>query len=297
MKGIILAGGKGARLYPLTISNSKQLLPVYDKPMIYYPLSLLLQAGLKEVLVITAPEPAQAFRRLLGDGERFGIRLSYRVQQQPQGIAQALLLGEDFLAGDTCCLILGDNLFHGGPGFAGQLRALAQLREGATVFAYPMADPRPFGVVELAADGRVLSLEEKPEQPKANTIVPGLYFYDQTAPALAGQLRPSGRGELEITDLNRAYLAQGRLRAEPLPPELLWFDTGTAEALFQAAAMVRRIQREENRLIGCPEAAAYESGLLDKAGLAAAGLAQQNTGYGRYLLALAGALSAKPANP
>lgn len=256
MKGIILAAGSGSRLDPLTRVMGKHLLPVYDKPMIYYPLSTLLTAGVEEILLISTAHDAEAFRALLGDGSRFNVSLSYAVQAAPRGIADAFLVGADFIGADNCCLILGDNIFHGGMEFRRALREAAALISGALIFGHEVSDARPYGVVEFDAAGRILSLTEKPQQPKSRYIVPGLYFYDQHVARLARGLKPSARGELEITDLNRAYLARGELRLRLLPADTLWFDAGTPDTLLAAANAISDAQHQAGRLIGCPEESA-----------------------------------------
>ncbi|WP_114854183.1 glucose-1-phosphate thymidylyltransferase RfbA [Brachybacterium sp. YJGR34] len=282
MRGIILAGGTGSRLHPLTHGVSKQLMPVYDKPMIYYPLSTLMLAGIQDILVITTPEDQAAFQRLLGDGSRFGITLRYTAQPSPDGLAQALTLGEDFLDGGRCALILGDNLFHG-PGMGTQLRRYREL-EGAAVFGYRVRDPSAYGVVEMGEGGRALSLEEKPAAPRSNLAVPGLYFYDETAVERARALRPSARGELEITDLHRSYLEDGMLSVEVLPRGTAWLDTGTVDDLAAAAEFVRTVQSRQGLSIGAPEEVAWRMGLLSDEELRRRAEPLLASGYGRYLL-------------
>lgn len=256
MRGIVLAGGHGTRLYPVTKAVSKQLLPIYDKPMIYYPLSTLMLAGIRDILLITTPHDQAAFQRLLGDGSEFGLRLEWAVQDQPNGLAEALVIGEDFLAGDKCVLILGDNLFYG-PGLGAQLGRHRDV-EGALIFAYQVADPSEYGVVELDEEGRVLSLEEKPAQPRSRFAVPGIYFYDERASRLARELTPSGRGELEITALNLRYLEMGELRVEILPRSTTWLDTGTHESLFEASGLIRTLQHRSGLRIGDVEQIAMD---------------------------------------
>ncbi len=260
VKGIVLAGGSGTRLYPVTKAVSKQLLPVFDKPMVYYPLSTLMLAGIRDILLITTPHDQAGFQRLLGDGSQAGLNLEYIVQERPEGLAQALILGEEFLDGDTCALILGDNLFYG----AGLGHQLAQHHdiEGALIFAYQVSDPSAYGVVEFAEDGTVLSIEEKPAQPKSNFAVPGIYFYDAQAPQLAKQLTPSARGELEITALNNAYLERGQLRVDVLPRSTAWLDTGTHESLYEAGGLIRTLQQRQGLRIGDIEQIAIDQGWL-----------------------------------
>ncbi|MBE7699524.1 glucose-1-phosphate thymidylyltransferase RfbA [Oerskovia sp. Sa1BUA8] len=284
MKGIILAGGSGTRLHPITLGTSKQLLPVYDKPMIYYPLSTLMLAGITEVLVITTPHEAEPFRRLLGDGSQFGISISFAVQPSPDGLAQALVIGADFLDGQPVGLVLGDNIFYG-PGLGDQLQRFGQV-DGGAIFAYHVADPSAYGVVEFDADGRAVSLVEKPTAPRSHFAVPGLYFYDADAVSIAAGLRPSARGEYEITDVNRHYLEQGRLHVEVLPRGTAWLDTGTFDALNDAGDYVRAIEQRQGLKVGAPEEIAWRRGLLSDDDLAARGRALEKSGYGRYLLDL-----------
>jgi glucose-1-phosphate thymidylyltransferase len=260
VKGIILAGGSGTRLHPITRAVSKQLLPIYDKPMIYYPLSTLMLTGLREILLITTPHDQAAFQRLLGDGSQFGLEISYVIQDQPNGLAQALILGESFLAGERCALILGDNLFYG-PGLGTHLRENADVN-GALIFAYQVSDPTAYGVVEFDESGRVISIEEKPTAPKSNFAVPGIYFYDENASKLAHQLTPSARGELEITALNNAYLERGELRVEVLSRATTWLDTGTHESLYEAGGLIRTLQHRNGLRIGDVEQIARDQGWI-----------------------------------
>jgi glucose-1-phosphate thymidylyltransferase len=284
MRGIILAGGTGSRLWPITRAVSKQLMPVFDKPMIYYPLSTLVMAGVHDILVITTPDDQHQFQRLLGDGSQFGLRLEYAAQPRPGGIAQAFLVGADFIGADTVALILGDNIFHG-TGLGRQLRANTSL-SGGRVFAYPVSNPRDYGVVEFGPEGRVLSIEEKPAQPRSRYAVPGLYFYDNRVVGIARGLRPSGRGELEITAVNEAYLRSGELRVSVLDRGTAWLDTGTFTSLVQASEFVRVIEERQGFKIGCVEEAAWRAGLIDDARLRALAEPLVPSGYGRYLLNL-----------
>lgn len=286
-KGIILAGGSGTRLYPITQAISKQLLPVYDKPMIYYPLGVLMLAGLREVLIITTPHEQALFQRLLGDGSQWGMRLEYAVQPSPDGLAQALLIGRDFLAGAPSCLVLGDNLFHG-QGLTELLRRADARRDGATVFGYWVRDPQRYGVAEFDAQGRVIGLEEKPAQPKSHYAVTGLYFYDGRASDFAAQLTPSARGELEITDLNRRYLEDGSLHLETLGRGFAWLDTGTHESLVEAAAYMETIEKRQGLRVCCPEEIAWRNGWIDDAALRELAQPLGKSGYGEYLLGLPG---------
>lgn len=284
-KGIILAGGAGTRLYPLTLPTSKQLLPVYDKPMIYYPLSVLMLAGIRDILLITTPEDQENFQRLLGDGNQWGIRLSYAVQPTPGGLAQAFLIGEEFIAGQPCALILGDNLFYG-QGLTGLLQKATARESGATVFGYPVKDPQRYGVVEFDAEGRVLSLEEKPEKPKSHYAVVGLYFYDETVVDKTRSLKPSPRGELEITDLNRLYLEEDTLNVDLFGRGYAWLDTGTHDSLLEASKFVATIQNRQGFMISCPEEIAWRRGYISKESLHDIARSMKN-GYGEYLLQIA----------
>ena len=284
MRGIILAGGSGSRLNPITLGTSKQLLPVYDKPMIYYPLSTLMLAGIRDVLVITTPHDAPAFHRLLGDGERLGVSISYAVQKVPDGLARAFVVGAEFIGSEPVALVLGDNIFYG-PGMGTRLRRHTR-PEGGIVYAYQVADPTAYGVVEFDADSRVGSIEEKPVRPRSDYAIPGLYFYDNDVVGIAAALEPSERGEYEITDVNRAYLRAGRLAVEVLPRGTAWLDTGTFDSLADATGFVRTVEHRQGLNIGCPEEVAWRMGFIDDDGLRSRAEPLARSGYGRYLLGL-----------
>ncbi len=285
MKGIILAGGKGTRLHPITLSVSKQLLPVYDKPMIYYPLSMLMLAGIREILVISTPEDLPIFSRLLGNGQQWGMQFSYAEQAEPRGLADAFIVGEQFIGENPVCLILGDNIFFG-HGLSEQLHKASQLVEGAIVFAYPVRDPQRYGVVEFDNRGLAISLEEKPARPRSNFAVPGLYFFDRRVAAFAKALKPSPRGEIEITDLNKIYLELGQLQVQQLGRGIAWLDAGTHESLLQAANFIQAVQERQGIMISCPEEIAYRKGFISQELLLEIARSYKNNGYGEYLLKL-----------
>lgn len=285
MKGIILAGGKGSRLYPMTKAMSKPLIPIYDKPMVYYPLSVLLTAGIRDIMLITAPPDVESYQRLLGDGSQYGVHMSYGIQYVARGIADAFLIAEDFLAGDRCCLVLGDNMFHGEQ-LSYLLWDAAQQESGAMIFGYPVRNPRAYGVVEFDENNRVLSIEEKPEHPRSNYAVPGLYFYDGKAVELAKTLKPSARGELEITALNEEYLKRGELRVGLMTRGMAWLDTGTPEGMLNAAQYVEAVQSRQGLYIACPEEIAWSKGFITTEQLYAIGNDLKMTEYGQYLLSL-----------
>ena len=286
MKGIILAGGEGTRLHPITSAVSKQLLPVYDKPMIYYPLTVLMLAGIRDLLLITTPRHEADFRRLLGDGGQWGIALRHTVQPSPDGLAQAFLIGSEFIGGDACALALGDNIFHG-HGLTEMLRRAAARRNGATVFGYQVHDPERYGVVAFDGEGRATSIEEKPPRPRSRWAVTGLYFYDNDVVQIAAEVEPSARGELEITDVNRCYLERGDLLVEQLGRGFTWFDTGTPDSLVEAAGFVRTIEKRQDQRIAVPEEVAFQNGWIDREELASLGHRFRKSGYGKYLLRLA----------
>ncbi len=285
MKGIILAGGKGTRLYPMTLATSKQLLPIYDKPMIYYPLSVLLLAGIKDVLIISTPEDLPSYEKLLGDGSNYGIKLSYKVQEKPRGLADAFILGEEFIGKDKVCLILGDNVFYGG-GITIALEEAKNQKEGATIFGYPVMNPTAFGVVEFDNDGNVLSIEEKPEHPKSNYAVPGLYFYDNDVVEIAKNVKPSARGEIEITSINNEYLKRKKLKVSLLGRGMAWLDTGTPKNMQRASSFVEAVQSQQGFYVACLEEIAYREGFITLDELKARGEALKMSEYGKYILSI-----------
>ena len=286
MKGIILAGGSGSRLYPITKGLSKQLLPIYDKPMIYYPLSVLMLSGIREILLISNPEYIELYKRLLNNGSHLGINIEYKIQERPRGLADAFIVGEEFIGSDTVCLILGDNVFYG-QGFGSTLRRVSQIQEGAVIFGYYVTNPDEFGVVEFDEEGNVLSLEEKPKKPKSNYAIPGLYYYDNSVVEKAKSLKPSARGELEITDLNREYLNEGKLKVELLGRGFAWLDTGTYDGLANASEFVRTIQKRTGLYIACLEEIAYRNKWITKEELIKLGKEYEKTEYGQYILRFA----------
>lgn len=286
MKGIILAGGHGTRLYPSTIAVSKQLLPVYDKPMIYYPLSMLLLAGIRDILIISTPEDTPLYKKLLGNGSRIGVSFTYKVQDTPRGLADAFILGADFIGNDSVCLILGDNIFYG-QNMSGRLREAMANQIGATVFGYPVKNPKAFGVVEFDDNNNVISIEEKPEKPKSNYVVPGLYFYDNQVVEIAKNVKPSARGEIEITSVNNAYLAKGRLKVSLLGRGTAWLDTGTPQGMLKAAEFVEAVQSRQGYYVSCIEEIAWRRGSITTEQLLELGKELQSTDYGKYIISLA----------
>lgn len=285
MKGIILAGGSGARLYPVTMGVSKQLLPIYDKPMIYYPLSVLMLAGIREILIITTPDDQASFQRLLGNGENYGVHLEYAIQSSPDGLAQAFIIGEKFIGSDSVCLVLGDNIFFG-QGFSGKLRSVAERTSGATIFGYQVIDPERFGVVDFDSDFNAISIEEKPITPKSNWAVTGLYFYDNEVIEIAKRVKPSKRGELEITTVNEEYLKRSKLHVELLGRGFAWLDTGTHDSLIEAGSFVETVQKRQGMMVACPEEIAWRNGWLSNQELIERGRIFQKNSYGQYLLKL-----------
>ena len=284
-KGIILAGGSGTRLYPVTHAVAKSLLPVYDKPMVYYPLSTLMLAGIRDILLISTPDDLPRFQQLLGDGSRYGVRFEYAMQPKPEGIAQAFLIGREFIGRSGCALVLGDNIFYGHD-LVKELRAAASQKKGARVFAYPVNDPERYGVVEFDAHGKALSIEEKPKRPKSRYAVTGLYFYDRDVVEIAASLRPSARGELEITDVNRAYLERGKLNVCVMGRGMAWLDTGTHEALMEASLFIQTLEKRQGLMVACPEEIAFRSGYINASQLEGLARAMRNNAYGSYLLQL-----------
>lgn len=285
MKGIILAGGSGTRLYPLTKAISKQIMPIYDKPMIYYPLSVLMLANIREILIISTPRDLPAFEELLGDGSQLGLKLEYKVQKHPNGLAEAFIIGEEFIGNDNVCLILGDNIFYGS-GLSGLLEEAAKLEEEAVVFGYPVKDPRAYGVVEFDKNGKAISLEEKPENPKSNYAIPGLYFYDNTVLKKVKSIKPSARGELEITSVNEKYLEEGKLSVKKFGRGVAWLDTGTHEALLEAANFVQTVQKRQGFYIACIEEIAYQKGWIGEEEVRELAKVMMKTEYGKYLIDL-----------
>jgi len=285
MKGIILAGGSGTRLYPLTKAISKQIMPIYDKPMIYYPLSVLMLANIREILIISTPRDLPVFEELLGDGSQLGLKLEYKVQKHPNGLAEAFIIGEEFIGDDNVCLILGDNIFYGS-GLSGLLEEAAKLEEGAVVFGYPVKDPRAYGVVEFDKNGKAISLEEKPENPKSNYAIPGLYFYDNTVLKKVKSIKPSARGELEITSVNEKYLEEGKLSVKKFGRGVAWLDTGTHEALLEAANFVQTVQKRQGFYIACIEEIAYQKGWIGEEEVRELAKVMMKTEYGKYLIDL-----------